>query len=377
VKAKRRMVTRSPRVADQKYPTAPKRPPTRTPVHGRTGAATSARAVPAPPVAIPPVAPANVDLSVDVGRGLVLPNPILAASGTFGYGVEYGDVVDLDRLGGICCRGTTLRARTGNPTPRMTETPGGLLNAVGLQSPGVDAVIARYAETWATLGPPVIVNIAAESVRDYVEIARRLDGVPGVAAIELNLSCPNLAAGGLQFALEAGAAGELTTAVRRATDLPLLAKLSPNVADIRPIARAIADAGADVLTAINTLSGLAVAADRARPLLGNLYGGLSGPAVKPVALRVVYEVAQAVKIPVVAIGGITGLADVLDFLAVGAVAVQVGTAIFADPTLPVRLVDELSEECGRRGMTTYRDLIGTALPKKPVQPSSTGAEYRP
>ena len=202
-------------------------------------------------------------------------------------------------------------------------------------------------------------------------------GVPGVAGIELNISCPNVGQGGLQFAIDAGAAGEVTAAVRRATDLPLLVKLSPNVADIRPIARAIADAGADALTAINTLSGIAVAPHRNRPLLGNIYGGLSGPAVKPVALRIVYEAVQAVQIPVIAIGGVTELADVLDFLAVGAVAVQVGTAIFADPALPVRLVDELADECGRRGMTSYRDLIGTALPSKAGRPSSKGVEYRP
>ena len=179
--------------------------------------------------------------------------------------------------------------------------------------------------------------------------------MPGVAGIELNISCPNVGRGGLQFAIDAGAAGEVTAAVRRATDLPLLVKLSPNVADVRPIARAIADAGADALTAINTLSGIAIAPSRTKPLLGNIYGGLSGPAVKPVALRIVYEVSQIVDIPVVAIGGVTELADVLDFLAVGAVAVQVGTAIFADPTLPVRLVDELEAVCRARGLATYAD----------------------
>ncbi len=201
--------------------------------------------------------------------------------------------------------------------------------------------------------------------------------MPGIAGIELNISCPNVGKGGLQFAIDAGAAAEVTAAVRRATDLPLLVKLSPNVADIRPIARAIADAGADALTAINTLSGIAVGPTRQRPLLGNVYGGLSGPAVKPVALRIVYEAAQTVSIPIVAIGGVTELADVLDFLAVGAVAVQVGTAIFADPTLPVRLVDELAAECAGRGLTTHRDLIGTALPRKAAAPSSKGVEYRP
>jgi dihydroorotate dehydrogenase (NAD+) catalytic subunit len=327
-----------------------------------------------------PGAPAAVDTSVDLapGRGgLVLANPILVASGTFGYGIEYGDVVDVDRLGAICCKGTTLRPRIGNIPPRVTETPGGMLNSIGLQNPGVDAVVEKYAETWAKWRVPVIVNVAGESVGDYVEVVRRLDGVPGVAGIELNISCPNVGKGGLQFAIDADAAASVTAAVRRATDLPLLVKLSPNVADVRPIARAIADAGADALTAINTLSGIMVSKDRSRPLLGNVYGGLSGPAVKPVALRVVYEVAQVVDIPVVAIGGVTELGDVLDFLAVGAVAVQVGTAIFADPTLPVRLVDELADECRRRGLASYEPLIGTALPKRPGASSANGVEYRP
>jgi dihydroorotate dehydrogenase (NAD+) catalytic subunit len=319
----------------------------------------------------------SVDLSVDLGRGLVLENPILVASGTFGYGVEYGDVVDVQRLGAICCKGTTLRPRVGNPTPRVTETPGGMLNSIGLQNPGVDAVIAKYASTWSARRVPVIVNVAGESIADFTEVARRLDEVPGVAGIELNISCPNVGKGGIQFAIDAEAAGAVTAAVRRATDLPLLVKLSPNVADVRPIARAIADAGADALTAINTLSGIAVAPGRGRPLLGNTYGGLSGPAIKPVALRIVYEVSQVVDIPIVAIGGVTELADVLDYLAVGAVAVQVGTAIFADPVLPVRLVDQLADECRSRGLDSYAGLIGTALPRKPAAPSSKGVEYRP
>ena len=318
-----------------------------------------------------------VDLGVDLGRGLVLPNPILVASGTFGYGIEYGDVVEVDRLGAICCKGTTLRPRVGNPTPRVTETPGGMLNSIGLQNPGVDAVIEKYAGTWAGWRVPVIVNVAGESVGDYVEVVRRLDGVPGIAGIELNISCPNVGRGGLQFAIDADAAAGVTAAVRRATDLPLLVKLSPNVADVRPIARAIADAGADALTAINTLSGIALGPARDRPLLGNIYGGLSGPAIKPVALRIVYEVSQVVDIPVIAIGGVTELADVLDYLAVGAVAVQVGTAIFADPTLPVRLVDELAATCRGRGLGSYRSLIGSALPKRTSAPSSKGVEYRP
>lgn len=373
MKAKRKAIVGAPRRGGVRRDPEPARTPSKQPRSGPSisGVASADR----PPE--PTVPTVDVDLTVDLGRGLVLPNPILVASGTFGYGVEYGDVVDVDRLGGICCKGTTLKARIGNPTPRVTETPGGMLNSIGLQNPGVDAVIEKYGSTWAAWKVPVIVNVAGESVGDYVEVARRLEGVPGIAGIELNISCPNVGKGGLQFAIDAGAAGEVTAAVRRATDLPLLVKLSPNVADVRPIARAIADAGADALTAINTLSGIAVAPGRSRPLLGNIYGGLSGPAIKPVALRVVYEAAQTVKIPVVAIGGVTDLADVLDFLAVGAVAVQVGTAIFADPTLPVRLVDELEAACRRAGADSYRDFIGTALPKRAGPASAKGVEYRP
>jgi dihydroorotate dehydrogenase (NAD+) catalytic subunit len=392
VKAKRRVVTSAsgerPGMAKRR-PTVRRLKPAIAPVVRRApdvrgtvssngaGPAAASRISAAPPSPAATAPDIEVDLSVDLGRGLVLANPILVASGTFGYGTEYADVVEVQRLGAICCKGTTLRPRIGNPTPRVTETPGGMLNSIGLQNPGVDAVIAKYAETWAGWQVPVIVNVAGESVADYVEVVRRLEGVPGIAGIELNISCPNVGKGGIQFAIDADAAAGVTAAVRRATDLPLLVKLSPNVADVRPIARAIAAAGADALTAINTLSGIAVAPSRLRPLLGNTYGGLSGPAIKPVALRIVYEVSQVVDIPVVAIGGVTELADVLDYLAVGAAAVQVGTAIFADPTLPVRLVDELTAECRRRGLASFAPLIGTALPKRAAAPSSKGVEYRP
>lgn len=385
--AKRRVVTaagaagpvrRQPTVRKVKsaiVPVSPKSRPAPSNASAAFGGAT---------VSTPPSTPGaddfggpSVDLSVEIGRGLVLPNPILVASGTFGYGVEYADVVDVERLGGVCCKGTTLRSRIGNPTPRVGETPGGLLNSIGLQNPGVDAVVERYAATWAGWRVPVIVNVAGESVGDYVEVVRRLDGVPGIAAIELNISCPNVGRGGLQFAIDADAAASVTAAVRRVTDLPLLVKLSPNVADVRPIARAIVDAGADALTAVNTLAGIAVGPTRERPLLGNVYGGLSGPALKPVALRIVYEVSQVVDVPVIAIGGVTELADVLDFLAVGAVAVQVGTANFADPTLPGRLVDELTSLCRARELASHRPLIGTALPKRVFPSSAKGVEYRP
>jgi dihydroorotate dehydrogenase (NAD+) catalytic subunit len=380
VKAKKRVVTDRPSGAKRSPTVRRLRSAIVAPARGSGATAGSSVAGLAPAPASGPPEAAPVDLSVDLAPrrgGLRLTNPILVASGTFGYGIEYGDVVDVGRLGAICCKGTTLKPRIGNVPPRVTETPGGMLNSIGLQNPGVDAVAEKYTPIWAGWTVPVIVNVAGESVGDYVEVVRRLDGLPGVAGIELNISCPNVGKGGLQFAIDAEAAGAVTAAVRRATDLPLLVKLSPNVADVRPIARAIADAGADALTAVNTLSGIAVAPDRSRPLLGNVYGGLSGPAIKPIALRIVYEVAQVVAIPVVAIGGVTELADVLDYLAVGAVAVQVGTAIFADPTLPLRLIDELAAECRRRGLGSYRPLIGTALPGRPGVPSAKGVEYRP
>jgi dihydroorotate dehydrogenase (NAD+) catalytic subunit len=378
MKAKKRVVTAATKPA-RRTPTVRRIKPAIEPVaRPRSMAAPTVSVETAPAVDAKPTEPVEaVDLSVDLGRGLVLENPVLVASGTFGYGIEYGDVVDVQRLGAICCKGTTLKPRIGNPTPRVTETPAGMLNSIGLQNPGVDAVIEKYAGIWQGWRVPVIVNVAGESIGDYVEVTRRLEGVPGIAAIELNISCPNVGKGGIQFAIDAEAAGAVTAAVRRATDLPLLVKLSPNVADVRPIARAIADAGADALTAVNTLSGIAVGPSRDRPLLGNIYGGLSGPAIKPIALRIVYEVSQVVDIPVIAIGGVAELADVLDYLAVGAVAVQVGTAIFADPSIPVRLIDGLAEECRRRSLASYKPLIGTALPKKAGAPSSKGVEYRP
>ena len=324
---------------------------------------------------------ASIDLSVELAPRrpgtLVLQNPVMVASGTFGYGLEYGEVVDVERLGAICCKGTTLKPRLGNEPPRVTETPGGMLNSIGLQNPGVDAVIERYAPLWASWQVPVIVNVAGESVEDYVSVVERLEGVRGVAGIELNISCPNVGRGGLQFAVDRDAAAAVTSAVRRATDLPLMVKLSPNVTDIRPIARAIQDAGADAISAINTLSGMAIDRRSGRPLLGNVYGGLSGPAIRPVGLRIVYEVAQVVDIPIVAIGGIASLDDALDYLAAGAIAVQVGTAIFADPEVPLSIADALRVYCAERGLTSHLPLVGTALPARPNRPSAKGVEYRP
>ena len=360
---------------------APPRIP--TPGSGQTirKPARASTPVVATPTPVPPAVPIVVDLSIDLAPTrpgtLVLRNPLMVASGTFGYGIEYGEVVDIDRLGAICCKGTTLKARIGNPPPRVTETPAGMLNSIGLQNPGVDAVLEKYAPRWVTWEVPVIVNVAGESVEDYVAVARKLDEQPGVAGIELNISCPNVGKGGLQFALDARAAAEVTAAVRRVTELPLLVKLSPAATDVRGIAVAIADAGADAICAVNTLSGMALDRRKRKPLLGNTYGGLSGPALKPVALRVVYEVAQVVDIPIVAIGGVSELDDVLDFLMAGACAVQVGTALFADPVLPVRLIDELQQWCQTQGIASHREFVGVALPTRRDRPSVKGVEYRP
>jgi dihydroorotate dehydrogenase (NAD+) catalytic subunit len=371
MKARRRVITGQASKASNVSPRRISRQrtvkPAIAPIAGRSGP-------PIPSMVAPLDRP--VELGVEIGRGLRLRNPLVAAGGTFGYGVEQAALLDVDGLGAIFTRGITLRGRTGNLPPRMVTSPGGLLNAVGLQNLGVDVVLERYGVTWAAWQVPVIVNLAADSVAGFVELVQRLEGAAGVAGVELNLACPN-AATGVLFALDSTAAGALTAAVRRATDLPLLVKLSAGPAEIRPIAQAIADAGADALTAINTVAGVAVTPARDRLLFEGVYGGLSGPAIKPLALRVVAEVAQVVDIPVIGMGGVTSVDDVLDFLAVGAAAVGVGTALFAEPALPIRLVEELTAECRRRGMDSYRPLVGTALPKRKLAASSRAVEYHP
>jgi dihydroorotate dehydrogenase (NAD+) catalytic subunit len=266
----------------------------------------------------------SLDLTVDLGRGLRLRSPVLVASGTFGYGFD-APQVDRTVLGGIVTKGTTLRQREGNAPNRIAETPSGMLNAIGLQNPGVDHVARVYAPVWASWDVPVIVNVAGDSVDEYVAVARRLDGVPGIAGLELNISCPNVA-NGLQFGVDPDLAAELTRAVRGVTRLPLLVKLTPNVTDIVAVARAVEDAGADALSAINTYVGMAIDLRRRRPVLSRVSGGLSGPAIKPLALHAVWQVAAAVRIPVIGIGGIMTAGDALEFLLAGAAAVQLGTA---------------------------------------------------
>ncbi len=316
-----------------------------------------------------------VDLEVDLGRGVVLPNPVIAAAGPFGYGAEVADLVELSRIGGIVTRGTTLKPRSGHPGPRLAEVPAGLLVGVGVQNPGIDAVLDRYAGTWAKWPVPVILNLCGETAGELAEMARRLEGVPGVAGIELNLSCGTGGRGGIVFAMDADAAASAVGAVRRATDLPVIAKLSAAAADIRSVARSVEAAGADAISAINTLPGFLPVADRRGAALGSGYGGICGPALKPIALRAVYEIAQVVDIPIIGIGGVCSLADVLDLLACGASAVGVGVAALADPMLPVRLADELADTCRSRGMSAVADLVGTALPSRSGPPSTRGAEY--
>jgi len=271
----------------------------------------------------------RLDLSVDLGRGFRLRSPVLVASGTFGYGFD-APLVDREALGAIVTKGTTLRAREGNPPTRIAETASGMLNAIGLQNPGVEHVATVYAPVWAGWKLPVIVNVAGGSVEEYVAVARRLTGVPGVAGFELNISCPNVAHG-LQFGVDPRLASEVTAAVRLATTLPLMVKLTPNVTDIVAIARAVADAGADSISAINTYVGMAIDPRHRRPVLQRGSGGLSGPAIKPLALHAVWQVAAAVSIPVVGIGGITTVEDALEFLMAGAVAIQLGTVNYSRP----------------------------------------------
>ena len=288
---------------------------------------------------------------MDLGRGLVLANPVLAASGPYGYGVEVAELVDLPRLGGLVTRGTSLKPRGGQAAPRTAEVPAGLLVGVGLQHAGLEQVLERYAGTWARWPVPVIVNLCGESASELGDAARLLDGVPGVAGVEVNLSCGG---GARVFGLDASAAASAIGAVRRATELPVIAKLTAAAGDVRAVAKAVEDAGADAISAINTLPGLAVAADRSGPALGSVYGGISGPALKPVALRVVFEVAQAVDVPVIGIGGVATIDDVLDLLAVGAVAVGVASRRSRTRCCPCASRTSSPTRAGRAGSPTSR-----------------------
>jgi dihydroorotate dehydrogenase (NAD+) catalytic subunit len=306
----------------------------------------------------------DVNLSVRIApgnpRGLTLKNPVMTASGTFGYGTEDSHLFDIQKLGAIVCKGTTLKPRLGNLQPRIAETPSGMLNAIGLENIGMDAIIRDKAPIWAGWDVPVIVNIAGETVEEYARLAEKLDNVKGISGLEVNISCPNVKAGGAEFGIKPDTAAAVTSAVRKATSLPVIVKLTPNTSEVKSIASAVEAAGADALTLINTLKGMAVDIYTRRPVLGNVTGGLSGPAIKPVALYMVYEVSRLVKIPIIGCGGITTAADALEFIMAGATAVQIGTAGFRNPLTPLEILEGIEDFMTRKNIIDLNDIIGTA-----------------
>ena len=284
----------------------------------------------------------------------------MTAAGTFGYGTEYSHLFDIQKLGAIVCKGTTLEPRDGNPQPRLVETASGLLNSIGLQNIGVKALIKEKAPIWANWRVPVMVNIAGETVDDYAQLAKELDGVAGISGIEVNISCPNVKAGGAEFGVNPESAARVTAAVKSATSLPILVKLTPNTGDIVGVAAAVAEAGADAISLINTVKGMAIDIVTRRPLLGNRTGGLSGPAIKPIALSMVYEVAGAVEVPIVGCGGITTGNDAIEFIMAGASAIQVGTASFANPRAPLDVLEGIEQFMQKEGVKDIAELIGAA-----------------
>ena len=302
---------------------------------------------------------------VHIGRGLTIKNPVMTASGTFGYGLEYGDFIDLNRLGGVLVKGTTLHPRQGNPYPRMAETPSGMLNAVGLQNKGVDYFCEHIYPTISGYETAMIVNVSGSQVEDYIETAEKINALEGIPAIELNISCPNVKEGGMAFGVTCAGAASVVRAVRAVYDKTLIVKLSPNVTDITEIARAVEAEGADSISMINTLLGMAIDAEKRRPVLSTITGGLSGPAVKPIALRMVWQTAQAVKVPIIGMGGIASATDAIEFLLAGASAVEVGTYNFVDPSVTTQIVDGIEDYMRRHGFTDIQDLIGALqIPKK-------------
>jgi dihydroorotate dehydrogenase (NAD+) catalytic subunit len=302
-----------------------------------------------------------IDLITGGKRSLSLANPVMTASGTFSNGIEYQKVFDIQRLGAIVSKAITRKPRRGNVQPRIVETPAGMINSIGLQNIGIAAIIRDVAPIWATWRVPVIANIAGETVGDYAELAARLDGVPGVSGIEMNISCPNVESG-LEFGVDPRAAGEVTHAVRRQTGLPLIVKLTPNVNDIVAVAQAVVDAGADALTLINTYPAMKIDVHSRRPALGWGSGGLSGPALKPIAVRLVYLVSQQVEVPIIGCGGITTPEDAVEFLMAGASAVQVGTATFRNPRAPLDVLEGLESLFRDEGIEAVADIIGASHP---------------
>jgi dihydroorotate dehydrogenase (NAD+) catalytic subunit len=300
----------------------------------------------------------EVELAQGAKRSLVLTNPVMVASGTFSYGLEYQKVFDIQRLGGIVTKTTTLAPRRGNAPVRIAETPGGMLNSIGLQNIGVSALIRDYASTYETWQVPVIVSIMGFTVGEYAEVAARLEGVAGFSGIELNLSCPNTERGGMEFGQEPDAAADVVRRVMRATTLPIIAKLTPNVADPTVVARAVVDAGAHALCVGNTLVGMTMDRERGHPAIATTFAGLSGPALKPVQLRQVYQVAGAVDVPIIGCGGISTAEDAISYLMAGASAVEVGTATFANPLAPIEVLAGLERYCCERGISDVSELVG-------------------
>ncbi|MEW5899305.1 MAG: dihydroorotate dehydrogenase [Bacillota bacterium] len=299
------------------------------------------------------------NLAVEIA-GLKLKNPVLTASGTFGFGAESTPLLDLNRLGAVVVKSRTLKPREGNPTPRLVETPAGILNSIGLQNPGVDSFLTEHLPSLRQFATPVIVSIAGNTVEEYAAVAEKLSRAAGIAALEVNISCPNVEQGGLQFGADPAGAAEVTRAVKGATGLPVIVKLSPNVTSIAEIAWAVAEAGADTLSLINTLTGMAIDVHRRRPVLGNLTGGLSGPAVRPVAVRAVWEVYQVVRVPIIGMGGIVCAADALEFILAGARAVAVGTANFLNPRATIEILEGIEHYLEENEIADINELVGAA-----------------
>lgn len=297
------------------------------------------------------------DLSVNIGK-LAMKNPVMTASGTFGYGLEFQDFVNLEEIGGIIVKGTTLHHREGNPYPRMAETPMGMLNAVGLQNKGVHYFAEHIYPQIKDIRTNMIVNVSGSQIDDYAETARIINGLENIPAIELNISCPNVKQGGMAFGVTAHGAAEVVSAVRKVYDKTLIVKLSPNVTDITEIARAVEGAGADSVSLINTLLGMAIDAEKRKPVLSTITGGMSGAAVKPIALRMVWQVAKAVQIPVIGLGGIMNWKDAVEFLLAGASAIQIGTANFIDPAITVKVAAGINDYLDRHGFASVKEIIG-------------------
>jgi len=298
-------------------------------------------------------------LEVEVCPGLVLKNPVMTASGTFGYGREFENYADLDRLGAIIVKGISLEPMSGNPPPRIIETAGGMLNSIGLQNVGLKAFLAEKMPYLRQIDTRIVVNILGESAEEYSEIAGALDSAPGIDALEVNISCPNVSRGGISFGADPDEAYRITRAVKESTGLPVIVKLTPNVTDIVSIARAVEKAGADCVSLINTLKGMAVDIEKRAPSLRNVTGGLSGPAIKPVALRMVWEVARELSVPVIGIGGIMNHTDALEFMIAGATAVQIGTANFVNPAATMDIIDGLEKYTAGKGVRSIAEIIGS------------------